>query len=121
MVSTPTVFVSSATGAQGSNLARQLRELGWGVHATTRNLESPTAVALAKLGVKLTLGDWDNKPALEQAIAGCSMLFLNTVPKFCEGVEHEREQAAGILAIARAAGVRHVVFSSGLAVDQLVC
>jgi uncharacterized protein YbjT (DUF2867 family) len=119
-MSTPTVFVCSATGSQGSNLCRQLCSLGWNVHATTRNLESPTALTLIQQGVQLTQGDWDDKTALEKSIAGCDMLFLNTSPSFGGDLAHERVQAKGILSIAKDAGVRHVVYSSGLSVDQLV-
>ncbi|KAK3324040.1 hypothetical protein B0T19DRAFT_463911 [Cercophora scortea] len=118
MSSAPTVFVCAATGSQGLNLARQLREASWTVHATVRNPTSPASLTLAALGVKLTTGDWDNTAALEASMAGCTHLFLNTIIPFANP-SHERVQAARILSIAKAAGVRHVVYSSALSVDRL--
>ncbi|KAK3687745.1 hypothetical protein B0T22DRAFT_510555 [Podospora appendiculata] len=119
--STPTVFICAATGSQGLNLSRQLREANWPVHATVRNPTSPPALALAKLGVNLTVGDWDNAAALASSMAGCTHLFLNTTIGFAPGQDpsHERIQAARILTLAKSAGVRHVVYSSALAIDRL--
>ncbi len=79
---TPVAFVTSATGAQGSALARQLREIGWGVHITSRDLNSAITQELQALGVEVTAGDWDNEEALSSALAGCSHLFLNLMPEF---------------------------------------
>ncbi|KAK3318949.1 hypothetical protein B0H66DRAFT_558463 [Apodospora peruviana] len=120
MTSTHTVFVCGATGTQGFNVARLLRssDLNWAVHATVRDPSSPTAKRLADLGVILTVGDWDDTASLKASIAGCDMMFLNTRITFTD-LGRERIQADNMLAIAKAAEVRHVVFSSGLAVDRL--
>ncbi|KAK3378719.1 hypothetical protein B0T24DRAFT_522943 [Lasiosphaeria ovina] len=118
MSATHTVFVSAATGSQGSNLARQLRSIGWNVHATVRNPDTPAAKTLTEQGVELTVGDWDDEAALQASIAGCDMLFLNLSPSF-QNLGSERVQAARILAIAKAAGVRHVVYSSGPAAKHI--
>lgn len=48
------VFVCSATGFQGGALARRLREIGWNVHATTRDLNSQAAMAMKIIGVRLS-------------------------------------------------------------------
>ncbi|KAK0636680.1 hypothetical protein B0T17DRAFT_519664 [Bombardia bombarda] len=118
MSSTPTVFVCGATGSTGLNLVRQLRELNWTVHATVRDPSSPAAQTLASQGVSLTPGDWDNEAALAASIAGCTMLFLNTVIGFSD-TSREREQVASILSIAKAAGVRQVIYNSSLIIDRL--
>ncbi|KAI1098150.1 NAD(P)-binding protein [Jackrogersella minutella] len=99
MSSEHTVFVCSATGC------RQLRELGWNVHATTRDLTSPAAVALRDNGVQLTEGDWDNTEASNASIAGCDKLFLCLLPNW-DDPSCERRQ--NILKIAKEAGVRQV-------------
>ncbi len=77
-----TVYVCSATGYQGSALARKLRDLGWEVHATTRNPESSAAIALKTVGVHLTESNWDNTEALSASIAGCDKLFLCLMPNW---------------------------------------
>lgn len=77
-----TVFICSATGYQGGALARQLREIGWNVHATTRDLSSPEAVALNKIGVQLKECDWDNTDVLKESVKGCDKLFLCLLPNW---------------------------------------
>ncbi|KAK3314413.1 hypothetical protein B0H66DRAFT_568412 [Apodospora peruviana] len=109
----PTVFVCGATGSQGAALCRQLRVIGWNVHATVRDPHSQAAQALEAHGVKLTVGDWDNKEALATTMAGCDKLFLNLVPNFGDW-DRERLHAQSILAIAKEVGVKQVVYSSAV-------
>ncbi|KAK3349786.1 hypothetical protein B0T25DRAFT_548949 [Lasiosphaeria hispida] len=116
--SIPTVFVASATGTQGGAVARQLRDLGWHVHATTRNTDSEAAKDLVARGVKVTQGDWDNEAALEEAIIGCHFLFLNLFPTFADPLI-ELAQAKAIFRIAKAAGVTHAIYSGGLPTQTL--
>lgn len=89
--SSHTVFVCSATGCQGGALVRQLRKLGWEVRATTRDLNSPAAVALRNIGVQLTEGDWDNIEALEASIAGCDKLYLSLSPNWDVPTQEPRQ------------------------------
>jgi uncharacterized protein YbjT (DUF2867 family) len=114
---TQTVFVVGATGTQGEAVARRLRTMDWAVHATVRDLSSPAAKGLASLGVELTVGDWDDQAALTAAIAGCSKLFLNMIPSFTD-MSAELVQVKRILAIAKTAGVTHVIYSSALSVNH---
>jgi uncharacterized protein YbjT (DUF2867 family) len=98
-----TVYVCSATGCQGGALARELLKLGWDVHATTRNIGSPEAIALQAAGVQLAEGDWDNTEVLRGSIAGCDKLFLCLLPNWedpscerrqvCPGAESNRRDA----------------------------
>ncbi|KAH9989605.1 hypothetical protein F4779DRAFT_610359 [Xylariaceae sp. FL0662B] len=113
-MATPTIFVTGTTGTQGGAVARLATKLGWTVHTTVRNPESQAAKAVASLGVKVTQGDWDDAPALKESIAGCDVVFLNLYPDFTD-FSHELRQAQGILAIAKAAGVRHIIYSSVVA------
>ncbi|KAK4188722.1 hypothetical protein QBC35DRAFT_495405 [Podospora australis] len=113
-----TVFVTSATGAQGLNVSRQLRAIGWEVHATTRDLSSPAAQELKSLGVHLTQGDWDNEAALKSALENCTALFLCTILTFTD-LSKELVQCKRILSLARAAGVKHVVYSSACALAEV--
>jgi len=107
----PTAYVSSATGTQGGAVARQLRALGWGVHATTRNTTSAAALALSAIGVRVSRGDWDDKAALAASLAGCQKVFLNLFPDL-QNPTRETQQAEAILDLAKAAGVTQVVYSS---------
>ncbi|KAK4172407.1 hypothetical protein QBC36DRAFT_75094 [Triangularia setosa] len=104
----PTVFVTSATGSVGSALCQQLRDLGWGVRATTQNPESKSAQALKALGVELIPGDWDNEEALRTGLVGCDKLFLCLLPDLRD-FNKVPTRAKTIAAIAKAAGVRQAV------------
>jgi uncharacterized protein YbjT (DUF2867 family) len=112
---TPTVFVCGATGTQGGAVARRLLDLKWSVHATVRDLSTPAAQKLQERGAKLTVGDWDNKEALTESLTGCSMAFLNFMPSMAN-MDHELVQAKGIISIALAVGVKHIIYSSGSSV-----
>jgi len=112
----PTVFVVTATGSQGSALCRQLRELGWCVRATVRNQDSASARALTDIGVTLNVGDWDDETALAAGVAGCDMLFLALVTSYGD-FDAERIWALRILRLARAAGVKQVVYTSAVSAD----
>ncbi|KAH6697161.1 hypothetical protein F5X68DRAFT_226547 [Plectosphaerella plurivora] len=114
--SPPTVFVVTATGAQGSAVCRQLRHLGWSVRATVRSPDSRPARALTDLGVTITPGSYDDEAAFTTAFAGCSILFLALVPDY-RNMDNERIWATRILRIARAAGVTQVIYSSSISAD----
>ncbi|KAK7433103.1 hypothetical protein QQZ08_000032 [Neonectria magnoliae] len=114
----PTAFVTAATGAQGMAVARQLRTLGWAVHATARNMDTPAVRELQSHSVEVVAGDWDNEEVLAGALAGCSYLFLNLMPNLAT-FSSEVPYAKRIIAIAKAAGVKQVVYSSALSVKGL--
>ncbi|KAI0421491.1 hypothetical protein F5X98DRAFT_245525 [Xylaria grammica] len=108
----PTIFVVAATGTLGKALALELRKIGWGVHATVRDPSSPAAAELASSGVKLFPGNWDNENALKEALAGCDGLFLNLMPSFTDW-DADVRQGRNIVSIAKAAGVKHAIYSAG--------
>ncbi|RGP70162.1 nad dependent epimerase [Fusarium longipes] len=114
---TPTVFVSGATGCQGGAVARYLRSKAVPVHALVRNPTSTKAKELESIGVNLTPGDFDNKEALEEAMKGCTSLFLVLMPDF-EDLTAERRWATNIFLAADAAGVKHAIYSSGFSADN---
>ncbi|RGP80046.1 hypothetical protein FLONG3_1817 [Fusarium longipes] len=115
---TSTVFVTGATGRQGFAVARQLLDIGWTVRATARHMESPKAKELQRIGAEITPGDWENEAILKKVIDGCTLVFLNVVPNlatFTSEVPHAKR----ILDIAKDSGVKHVVYSSGMAIKDL--
>jgi uncharacterized protein YbjT (DUF2867 family) len=109
----PTIFVVAATGTLGKALALDLIKMGWNVQATTRNPASPAAKELASAGVKVFPGDWDDQDALRNAMAGCDGMFLNLMPSFTD-LEADARQGKMILALAKAAGIKHAIYSSGI-------
>ncbi|KAI1202975.1 NAD(P)-binding protein [Nemania serpens] len=102
------VFVCSATGFQGGALARRLREIGWNVHATTRDLNSQAAMAMKIIGVRLS----------EDNLQGCDKLFLCLTINW-DDHSCELRQCRNILNIAKEAGVKQVVASTTLSVSML--
>lgn len=117
MSSPPTVFVCGATGTQGGAVARELLAAGASVHAVARDISTPKAKALEALGVKLWHGDFDNEAVLTAAIKGTNAMFLNFFPDFTDHSANLR-QANLIMRIGKEAGVKHVAYSSGVAVDR---
>ncbi|KAK3998209.1 hypothetical protein QBC44DRAFT_376070 [Cladorrhinum sp. PSN332] len=120
-MTTPKVFVTSATGCQGSAVARQLRSLNWEVHTTTRNPSSPAAASLSALGVHVhQAASWDrgSAPALAAALKNCTHLFLNLMPDLTNETS-ELAWAKTILSLARSSGVQQVVYSSSFPLKYL--
>ncbi|KAF5576824.1 NAD(P)H azoreductase [Fusarium pseudoanthophilum] len=115
-MSVPTVYVVAATGTQGSAVCRLLRQSNWSVRATVRNTESLQAQALAKIGVVLNSGDWDDEEALTAGLTGCNKLFLALGPNY-SNLDDERIWAQRIIALARKAGVEDIVYSSSISAD----
>ncbi|KAF7541217.1 hypothetical protein G7Z17_g12002 [Cylindrodendrum hubeiense] len=112
------VFVCGATGTQGGALARCLRAKNVEVHALARDPTSDKAKALETLGVKLWHGDYDNNEALEAATAGCGTIFINLMPDL-KNLASETVWAKSIIAAGKAAGAKHIIYSSGFGVGQL--
>ncbi len=114
---TTTVFITGATGSQGSALARQLLPLGWTVRSTARDPTAPRAAALVAAGVHFTKGDWDDEQALRDGMAGCSKLFLCLMSDIVEP-DRERRRCLSICKIAQEAGITQVVSSTSLGVSM---
>ncbi|XDG08333.1 hypothetical protein ABKA04_007948 [Annulohypoxylon sp. FPYF3050] len=113
MANTPTVFVTSATGSQGSSLCYELRKFGWNVRALTRDPQSSSAQALSSAGVHLTTGNWNDEAALREGLKGCDKLFLCLFPNLSD-FEMIPRQTALITRLAKEAGVRQAVASTTL-------
>ncbi|KAF2098376.1 NAD(P)-binding protein [Rhizodiscina lignyota] len=76
----PSFLINLATGAQGGAVARLLRQHGHGVNAMVRDRNSPAALALADIEVKLYEGRFDDEAAVISALEGCSGVFWNLPP-----------------------------------------
>jgi uncharacterized protein YbjT (DUF2867 family) len=107
------ILVQGAAGQQGGATARHLLKQGWQVRALTRDPNKPAAQALAAAGAHMVQADNEDRAALEAAMQGVYGVF--SVQNFWlpgVGAEGEIRQGKLIADVARAAGVRHFVYTS---------
>ena len=105
------VVVTGATGRQGGSTARHLLARGFRVRAVTRDPSKPGARALAEQGAEVVRGDLDGPTSLEPLLRGADGVF--SVQNFWEtGYEREIRQGIALADLAKAAGTRHLVYSS---------
>jgi uncharacterized protein YbjT (DUF2867 family) len=109
------IAVVGATGAQGGGLVRAILEDptgGFAVRAITRNVDSDKARALAAAGAAVVAADLDDAASLERAFQGAHGAYC--VTNFWEHFSPEKElaQARNLAQAAKAAGVRHVIWST---------
>ncbi len=115
MSDTRTIAVFGATGAQGGGLARAILADpagGFGVRAITRRTDSAPARALASAGAEVVAADLDDAASLARALEGVHGAYC--VTNFWEHLSPEREkaQAEAMATAAKAAGVRHAIWST---------
>jgi uncharacterized protein YbjT (DUF2867 family) len=113
------IAVCGATGNQGGAVVNSLLQSdSFEVVAVTRDKSSKHASALAEKGATVIQGDLLNETSLRQAFTGVDAVFGVTQPwsadyKICD-TNAEIRQGQHIIAACKAAGVRHLVFSSVL-------
>ncbi|CAI7643997.1 unnamed protein product [Penicillium viridicatum] len=115
-MSSPTVFVCGATGTQGGALIDHLLKADVKIHAVTRTPDSAAAQLLKSLGVLITEGDFDDD-SVRKSMANCTSLFLNLMPKLTD-LNASLEQACRLLKIAKEAGIKQVIYTSGLSAND---
>lgn len=130
-----TIVVTGATGRQGGAVikALQAREPGaWKIVAVTRDVAQPAAKALAATGVVLAQADLLKRDTLDAVLAAHAPVhafFLVTNPfvarwtgKEAPSGKQQDEVAQGTTAVdaAKAAGVRHFVFTSVASADDCI-
>jgi uncharacterized protein YbjT (DUF2867 family) len=111
------VLVTGATGKQGGHLVTELLARGHTVRALTRKPGSPAAAALAKRGVAVVPGDFDDQGSLEAAARGVDTVFAMSTP-FERGGKTETREGINIIRAASGAGVKHLVYSSVAGADR---
>ena len=109
------IAVVGATGAQGGGLVRAILEDPDGefaVRAITRNTSSDKAKDLAARGAEVVAADLDDVESLKKAFAGAYGAYC--VTNFWEHFSPQREieQVRNMAAAAKAAGIKHVVWST---------
>jgi uncharacterized protein YbjT (DUF2867 family) len=105
------VLVTGATGSQGGAVARALLKKGHHVRALTRKPDSAGALAIKQLGAELAVGGFDDRDALTRAMTGVDAVFIMGTP-FEAGMDTETRQGIAAVDAAKAAGVKHVVYTS---------
>ncbi len=109
------IAVVGATGAQGGGLVRAILadpHGGFAARAITRDVNSDKARALAAAGAEVVAADVDDEASLARALAGAYGAYFVTFFWAHYSPEKEMAQARGMANAARAAGVRHAIWSS---------
>jgi len=109
------IAVVGSTGSQGGGLVRAILadpNGGFAARAITRDTNKDKAKALAAAGAEVVSADLDNVESLRKAFAGAHAVFA--VTNFWEHFSGDKEiqQAKNIAEAAKAAGVKHVVWST---------
>ena len=115
MTDTKRIAVLGATGAQGGGLVDAI--LGdasgrFAVRALTRDTGSERAKRLAARGAEVVATDVDDPASLEKAFEGAHGVFCVTFFWDHFSPEKELAQAGAMARAAKAAGVRHVIWST---------
>ena len=106
------ILVGGATGRQGTAVVDELLARGYTVRGLTRNLESKGAGALAAKGVEVVQGNYANPDSLVAAMQDVEKVF------FYSGFSrNEVAEGSNVINAAKAAGIKHLVYSSGAAAE----
>ena len=112
LVQQETILVGGATGRQGAAVVKELLARGYQVRALTRKPDSKKALALVGPGVEIVQGDYGDIDSLGVAMQGIDTVF------FYSGFSrNEVVEGKNVVMAARAAGISHLVYSSGAAAE----
>eukprot|EP00741_Cyanophora_paradoxa_P008365 tig00001302_g8092.t1 len=115
MAPPPVIVVLGSTGKQGGAVVKHLLEKRtFQVVAFVRDTNSAKARRLAEQGVRLVAGDQSDAQALREAFAGAAGVF--SVQASFDGmtpiIDKEIQQGKNVADACKAAGVKHLVYSS---------
>ena len=109
------IAVVGATGAQGGGLVRAiLNDPGGGfiARAITRDVNSDKARMLAKAGAEVVAADIDDEASLSAALKGAHGAYFVTFFWAHFSPEKEKAEIRSMAAAAKAAGLKHVIWST---------
>ena len=109
------IAVVGATGAQGGGLVRAILadpNGGFTARAITRDVNSEKARALTKLGAEMVAANVDDEASLTRALQGAYGAYFVTFFWDHFSPDKENAEARNMAAAAKAAGVRHAVWST---------
>lgn len=109
------IAVLGSTGSQGGGLCWAIltdQSGGFACRAITRDPSKNSAKQLQSQGAEVVKGDLDDVESLKQAFAGAHGVYA--VTNFWEhfSAEKEKAQAKNIAEAAKAAGVKHIIWST---------
>ena len=109
------ITIFGATGAQGGGLARAIlqdKNSEFAVRAVTRDPQSEKAKALHDLGAEIVTADLGHPDSIRKAMEGAYGAFCVTFFWAHFSPEQEAAEAKSMAEAAKAAGVRHVIWST---------
>ena len=109
------IAVLGATGAQGGGLARAILNDPYGgftARVLTRDVNSPKAKEFAKLGAEVVAADVDDAESLRKGFAGAYGAYCVTFFWAHFSVDKEMAEAKAMAEAAKAAGLKHVIWST---------
>ena len=115
MPSKKIITVFGATGAQGGGVARAIlndTNSEFAVRAVTRDVNSDKSKALAQLGAELVEADIDDPASMEKALQGAHGAYFVTFYWAHFSPEKETAEAHNMAKAAKAAGLKHVIWST---------
>lgn len=120
MVQAGRILVTGATGAQGGATVDALIEQGFKVHALVRDENSDAAKTLARRGVSLVVGDFDDRASLDAAVMGMDGVFSVQLPPTADDPDREVRTGRHLVEAATTAGVSSFVHTSVARADEHV-
>ena len=115
MPDTKIIAVVGATGAQGGGLVRAIvndRSGDFAARALTRDAKSDKAKELAALGAEVVTADVDDEASLRRAFEGAHGAYCVTFYWAHFSPDKEKAEVGNMARAARAAGVRHAIWST---------
>jgi uncharacterized protein YbjT (DUF2867 family) len=109
------IAVVGATGAQGGGLVRAIledRNGGFAARAITRDANSDNAKTLAHAGAEVVAANVDDEASLTKALKGAYGAYFVTFFWDHFSPEKEKAEALNMAKAAKAAGVKHVIWST---------
>jgi uncharacterized protein YbjT (DUF2867 family) len=109
------IAVVGATGAQGGGLVRAILNDpngGFAARGLTRDVNGAKAKDFARLGAEVVAADVDNPESLKKAFEGAYAAFCVTFFWAHFSPEKEMGEAKAMAEAAKAAGLRHVIWST---------
>jgi uncharacterized protein YbjT (DUF2867 family) len=109
------IAVVGATGAQGGGLVRAILNDpngGFAARVLTRDVNGAKAKEFAKLGAEVVAADVDDAASLEKAFEGAYGAYCVTFFWAHFSPEKEMAEAKAMAEAAKAAGLRHVIWST---------
>ena len=109
------IVVFGATGAQGGGLAHAILNdpnSEFSVRAVTRDTNSDKAKELAALGAEVVAGDIEDAESMKRVLAGAYGVYFVTFFWAHFSAEKETYEAKPFAAIAKDAGLKHVIWST---------